>query len=139
MQMIDAAQKTLDLQYFIFLVTIPGSSSPSPRYMRPIAAVANATSKVQSELLMITPYLIPGDEGMRMFKDLRQRKVRVRILTRSLESSTVLLAQSGYMQYRSPSCWALSRGPGVRFIATAPGTTRKRCKRICVTSTNDCG
>lgn len=65
-------------------------------------AVASATSKVQSELLMITPYLIPGDEGTQMFKDLRQRNVRVRILTSSLESSTVLLAQSGYMQYRVP-------------------------------------
>lgn len=64
--------------------------------------VANATVAVQSELLMVTPYLIPGKEGMQMFKDLRQRNVRVRVLTSSLESSTVLLAQSGYMQYRVP-------------------------------------
>jgi putative cardiolipin synthase len=41
---------------------------------------------VQSELLMVTPYLIPGKEGMQLFKDLRQRNVRVRILTNSLES-----------------------------------------------------
>ena len=64
--------------------------------------VANATHAVQSELLMVTPYLIPGKEGMQLFKDLRQRNVRVRILTSSLESSTVLLAQSGYMHYRLP-------------------------------------
>lgn len=62
--------------------------------------VANATLAVQSELLMVTPYLIPGKEGMQLFKDLRQRNVRVRILTSSLESSTVLLAHSGYMHYR---------------------------------------
>ncbi len=65
-------------------------------------AVANATKDVQSELLMITPYLIPGAEGMQLFRDLRQRQVRVRILTSSLESSTVLLAQAGYMSYRRP-------------------------------------
>jgi putative cardiolipin synthase len=65
-------------------------------------AVAKATSAVQSELLMVTPYLIPGKEGMKLFTDLRQRGVRVRILTSSLESSTVLLAQSGYMHYRVP-------------------------------------
>lgn len=65
-------------------------------------AVANAAIAVRSELLMITPYLIPGNEGMQLFKDLRQRNVRVRVLTSSLESSTVLLAQSGYMQYRVP-------------------------------------
>lgn len=64
--------------------------------------VANVTNAVQSELLMVTPYLIPGNEGMQLFKDLRQRKVRVRVLTNSLESSTVLVAQSGYMNYRIP-------------------------------------
>jgi putative cardiolipin synthase len=65
-------------------------------------AVAKATVAVQSELLMVTPYLIPGDEGMQMFKDLRKRNVRVGVLINSLESSTVLLAQSGYMHYRVP-------------------------------------
>ena len=64
--------------------------------------VARATRAVQSELLMVTPYLIPGNEGMQLFKDLRQRGVRVRVLTNSLESSTVPLAQSGYMHYRVP-------------------------------------
>jgi putative cardiolipin synthase len=51
---------------------------------------------------MVTPYLIPGSEGMQLFTDLRLRDVRVRILTSSLESSTVLAAQSGYMHYRQP-------------------------------------
>ncbi len=64
--------------------------------------VADAALAVQSELLMITPYLIPGKAGMRMFEDLRRRGVRIRILTNSLESSSMLLAQSGYMGYRVP-------------------------------------
>jgi putative cardiolipin synthase len=64
--------------------------------------VAKAVEAVQSELLMITPYLIPGREGMQMFKDLRQRNVQLRILTNSLESSTMLAAQAGYMHYRMP-------------------------------------
>jgi len=64
--------------------------------------VTEAALSVQSELLMITPYLIPGDEGMQVFKDLRQRNVRIRVLTNSLESSTILLAQAGYMAYRAP-------------------------------------
>jgi putative cardiolipin synthase len=64
--------------------------------------VADAARAVKSELLMVTPYLIPGNEGMQLLQDLRRRKVRVRILTNSLESSTVLLAQSGYMKYRLP-------------------------------------
>ena len=65
-------------------------------------AVADTAMAVQTELLMITPYLIPGQEGMRLFEDLRKRNVRTRILTTSLEASTVLPAQSGYMHYRVP-------------------------------------
>lgn len=62
--------------------------------------VAAAAGAVHSELLLVTPYLIPGNEGLQLLKDLRQRQVRVRILTNSLESSTVPLAQAGYMHYR---------------------------------------
>jgi len=66
MQMINAAERTLDLQYFIFR----------------------------------------GDETGRLLTDavLRaaDRAVRVRILTNSLESSSVLMAQAGYMHYRVP-------------------------------------
>lgn len=62
--------------------------------------VAKAAIAVQSELLMVSPYLIPGDDGMRIFQNLRRRNVHVRILTNSLESSTVLPAQAGYMHYR---------------------------------------
>lgn len=39
---------------------------------------------------------------MQLFKDLRQRGVAVRILTNSLESADMLVAQSGYMPYRLP-------------------------------------
>jgi cardiolipin synthase C len=64
--------------------------------------VADATLGAEVELLMVTPYFIPGVEGMQMFRDLRRRGVRVRILTNSLESSTVTLAQAGYMHFRKP-------------------------------------
>jgi putative cardiolipin synthase len=63
--------------------------------------VAKALAAVQTELLMITPYLIPGDEGMQLFADLRKRDARVRILTSSLESS-MIVAHSGYIKYRVP-------------------------------------
>ena len=84
-------------------------------------SVAKAVDEVESELLMITPYLIPGKEGMKLFADLRQRNVRVRILTSSLESSTVLLAQSGYMRYRVP---LLEQGVELSEIRSLLGNTR---------------
>lgn len=64
--------------------------------------VFDQASKTQHELLMITPYLVPGEEGMQLFRILHERNVHVRILTTSLESSTVLPAQAGYMHYRIP-------------------------------------
>jgi putative cardiolipin synthase len=83
--------------------------------------VAVAVAAVQSELLMITPYLIPGDEGMQLFADLRKRNVTVRVLTSSLESSTVLLAQSGYMRYRVP---LLEMGVGLYEVRSLLGNSR---------------
>jgi putative cardiolipin synthase len=65
-------------------------------------SVAEAAAAVQSELLMVTPFFIPGADGMQMFKDLRKHGARVRVLTNSLESTPELAAQAGYMRYRKP-------------------------------------
>lgn len=51
---------------------------------------------------MVTPFFIPGKEGMQLIKDLHERKVRVRILTNSLMSTPQLIAHSVYMHYRQP-------------------------------------
>ena len=75
----------------------------------------------ESELLMTTPYLIPGEEGMTLFSDLRKRNVRVRILTNSLESSTVLVAHSGYMGYRPP---LLEGGVEIHEVRSLLGNAR---------------
>jgi len=83
--------------------------------------VAKTVAAVQSELLMVTPYLIPGDEGMQLLGDLRKRKVRVRMLTNSLESSTVLVAQSGYMRYRRP---LLEEGVEIHEVRSLLGNAR---------------
>jgi putative cardiolipin synthase len=105
---------------------------------RPVAA---AVAAVQSELLMTTPYLIPGDEGMALFDDLRKRNVRVRILTNSLESSNVLVAHSGYIRYRPP-CWRrASKFTRCARCSATPGAAARphrsvvsetiRCTRSC--------
>jgi putative cardiolipin synthase len=83
--------------------------------------VADATLTSQSEVLMITPYLIPGDEGLELFRDLRRRNVQVRILTNSLTSSTIVLAHSGYMGYRVP---LLEDGVELFEIRAELGNTR---------------
>jgi len=84
-------------------------------------AVVDAANSVRHELLMITPYLIPGKEGMQLFDNLRQRGVTVRILTNSLESSGVLAAQSGYIRYRAP---LIASGVESHEIRSLLGNTR---------------
>jgi len=64
--------------------------------------VAKAAQAVKSELLIITPYFVPTAEEMQLLKDLRQRNVRVRILTSSLASTREWIAHSGYMHHRIP-------------------------------------
>lgn len=63
-------------------------------------SVLAAAAKVQQELLMISPYFIPGDDGMALFTDLRQREVRVQILTNSLSSNPEVVAHAGYAHFR---------------------------------------
>ena len=62
--------------------------------------IAEAVKTVTSEFIMVTPYLVPAPEEMQLLHDLRQRNVRVRILTNSLNSTNEVAAQAGYMHYR---------------------------------------
>jgi cardiolipin synthase C len=55
---------------------------------------------VKSELLIVSPYLVPGEGGMRLLEDLRNRNVRVRILTNSLASTDEPIVHSAYQKYR---------------------------------------
>ena len=49
---------------------------------------------------MVTPYLVPTPEEMKLLHGLRQKNVRVRILTNSLSSTNELAAHTGYVRYR---------------------------------------
>ncbi len=57
----------------------------------------DATSK---ELIILSPYFVPGKEGTRTLIKLRERGVRVRILTNSLASTDVSIVHAGYARYR---------------------------------------
>ncbi|MGI8601419.1 MAG: phospholipase D family protein [Verrucomicrobiales bacterium] len=62
--------------------------------------LARAANDVRSELIVITPYFIPGEGGLRFFQRLRQRGVRVRVLTNSLGSTDVASVHGVYGRYR---------------------------------------
>ena len=54
----------------------------------------------RSELLMVTPYFVPGEAGMRLFRKMRGRNLTIKIITNSFISTDAPLAQIGYMRYR---------------------------------------
>jgi putative cardiolipin synthase len=64
-----------------------------------LGEVANA---VKAELLIVSPYLVPGPAGMKFFDGLRERDVTVRILTNSLASTDMSIVHSGYQAFRGP-------------------------------------
>ncbi|MDO5288230.1 MAG: phospholipase D family protein [Pseudomonadota bacterium] len=52
------------------------------------------------DVLIVSPYFVPGAQMMQVFADLRRRGVRVRVLTNSLASNDAPLAHVGYARYR---------------------------------------
>jgi putative cardiolipin synthase len=64
--------------------------------------VAEAVEGAQRDLIVVSPYLVPGESEMALLRRLRERGVRVRILTNSLASTNVPIAHVGYMRYRVP-------------------------------------
>jgi putative cardiolipin synthase len=55
---------------------------------------------VQSDLIIFSPYFIPGRAGSAFLGSLRKKGVRVRILTNALSSTDVSAVHSGYSKYR---------------------------------------
>lgn len=71
------------------------------------------------ELIIFSPYFVPGKEGVAFLTDLCKKGVRVRILTNSLSSTDVGLVHAGYAKYRK----ALLRG-GVELYELNKKITR---------------
>ena len=61
-----------------------------------------AAADVKHELLIVSPYFVPGTSVSDMLKSLRERNVRVRVLTNSLLSTDVPVVHAGYRRYRVP-------------------------------------
>jgi len=57
---------------------------------------------VRKELILFSPYFVPGEAGTSFLTDLVARGVRVRILTNSLASNDVSVVHAGYAGYRKP-------------------------------------
>jgi cardiolipin synthase C len=73
---------------------------------------------VGRELVVISPYFIPGPAGLATLEGLQKRGVRVRILTNSLASTDVPVVHSAYRRYREP---LLDAGVEIFEVRPVPG------------------
>jgi len=56
----------------------------------------------RNEMIIFSPYFVPGEAGTAFLTGLVARGVRVRILTNSLASNDVSVVHAGYAKYRKP-------------------------------------
>ena len=56
--------------------------------------------RAQEEVLVVTPYLIPTKNALEIAKTLTSRGVKISVLTNSLESNDVVIAQAAYSRMR---------------------------------------
>jgi cardiolipin synthase C len=61
---------------------------------------ATLMRSAKQELIVISPYFVPGKEGVAMFAKLVEQDVHIRILTNSLASTDSPLVHNGYARYR---------------------------------------
>lgn len=54
----------------------------------------------QHEVVLITPYFVPGERGVKLFGELRGRGVAVKVLTNSLATTDAPAVHIGYARYR---------------------------------------
>ena len=74
-------------------------------------------SPTQTELLITSPYFVPGENAIGHIRSMRERGVRVAVLTDSLGSTDSPAAHAGYARHRS----ALLR-EGVELYEVRPGS-----------------
>jgi len=65
-----------------------------------ITRMAEVVRQAESEVLVITPYFIPGKTGVDFWAGLAGRGVRIVILTNSLASNNHIPVHAGYARYR---------------------------------------
>lgn len=69
-------------------------------HMRLAVELREVVLSAEKEILLISPYYVPGDRGVQLLRDLVAKGVRVMILTNSLASTNHVPVHSAYARYR---------------------------------------
>jgi putative cardiolipin synthase len=99
----------------------------SPEEAREMSTSKEVRMKIwsaETDLVLTSPYLIPGPMGITAFEALGQRKVKTVVLTNTLAATDEPLVHTGYARYRTRLLEA-----GVDLYEISPERTR-RTKRL---------
>ena len=102
----DLAQKRLKLVWApaSVLADLPSKLQATGQPTRAETIADDVVRIIQSahqELLVISPYFVPGVRGLALFKGLRDRGVKVSVLTNSLATTDAPAVHMGYTRYRA--------------------------------------
>ena len=68
----------------------------------PMHRLAELLRDAQHEVLILSPYFVPHDAGVKMLGTLTRRGVRVAVVTNSMAATDAVAVQAGYSPYRVP-------------------------------------
>ena len=103
-QPMDLARARLVWAPAVLLVDAPGKISPDDDEVDAgetvIDGLVQLMQQARHEVLIVSPYFVPGAEMMEVFGQLRAKGTRIRVLTNSLASNDAPAAHAGYARYR---------------------------------------
>ena len=83
--------------------------------------ILSVVGAADHELIIVSPYFVPGERGMQAIRALVGRGVRVRVLTNSLAATDAAIVHIGYSKYRRP---LLELGVEIYELRPDPGEER---------------
>ena len=103
------------------MVDAPGKVGPGDDEVNAgdtvIDGLLNLMQGARRDVVIISPYLVPGPRMMAIYEQMHKRGVRIRILTNSLASNDAPAAHAGYARYRKD---LLDAGVEIYEMRSAP-------------------
>jgi putative cardiolipin synthase len=89
----------------------------------PLDQLTELAKGAKRELLLVSPYFVPGDRGMSLLAALRARGIKIRLISNSLSSTDVIAVHAGYSRYRHA---LLKIGVEIYELRSLPNQAGKR-------------
>ena len=83
--------------------------------------------QADDELLIASPYFVPGKEGVQWLKSKQQQGMKIKVLTNSLAATDVIAVHAGYKKYR---CDLLQSGINLFELKPTARHLHSRTKRL---------